>query len=100
MQKQWKDLEIDIPLTIIYTPYRDIISQIDNYVSERERDLKDGETLTVVLTRISGNAWKDTIYHNQTTFFIEKILRRHESVATTLGPYFYNKPKKETHVAK
>ena len=102
LKKQWKELGIDIPLTIIYTPYRDIISPIDNYVSERERDLKDGETLTVVLTRISGNAWKDTIYHNQTTFFIEKILRRHESVATTLVPYFYNKPKskKEAYTEK
>lgn len=102
LKKQWKDLGIDIPLTVIYTPYRDIISPIDNYVSEREKDLKDGETLTVVLTRISGNAWKDTIYHNQTTFFIEKILRRHESVATTLVPYFYNKPKskKEAYTEK
>ncbi len=93
LRKQWNDLKIEVPLTIIYTPYRDILTPIDSYVGQREAELKEGESLTVVLTRISGNGWKDAIYHNQTTFFIEKQLRKHEKVATTLVPYFYSKPK-------
>ena len=93
LKKQWQDLGIDVPLKIVYTPYRDIITPIEDYVSKKESELKDGESLTVVLTRISGNGWKDEIYHNQTTFFIEQQLRKHENVATILVPYFYNKPK-------
>lgn len=93
LKKQWQDLKIDVPLTVIYTPYRDIITPIEDYISAREEKLKEGESLTVVLTRICGNGWKDAIFHNQTTFFIEKELRKHENVATVLVPYFYSKPK-------
>lgn len=94
LKKQWEDLKIGVPLTVIYTPYRDIITPIEEFVSEKEEEqLKKGENLTVVLTRISGNGWKDEIYHNQTTFFIEQQLRKHENIATILVPYFYNKPK-------
>lgn len=96
LQKQWKDLKIEVPLKIIYTPYRDIITPIENYINEREKELKDGQSLTVVLTRISGNGWKDKIYHNQTTFFIEQQLRKHENVATILVPYFYSRPKSKS----
>ena len=93
LKRQWQDLKIDIPLTIKYTPYRDIITPIEKYVSEQEALLKGDESLTVVLTRICGSGWKDIIFHNQTTFFIEKRLRKHENVATILVPYFYEKPK-------
>ncbi len=93
LKKQWEDLKIGVPLTIVYTPYRDIITPIEEYINEREAELKDGDSLTVVLTRICGNGWKDAIFHNQTTFFIEKQLRKHENVATILVPYYYSKPK-------
>ena len=93
MLKEWEDLKIDIPLTVIYTPYRDIITPMEEYISKREAEIKDGDSLTVTLTRICGNGWKDSIFHNQTTFFIEKQLRKHENVATILVPYYYSKPK-------
>ena len=92
LKRQWQDLGIGVPLTVIYTPYRDIITPIEDFVSEKESKLENGENLTVILTRISGNGWKDAIYHNQTTFFIEKRLRKHENIAKILVPYFYSKP--------
>ncbi len=93
LQKQWENLKIGVPLKIIYTPYRDIVTPIREYVKERSEQLEDGENLTVVLTRISGNDFLNKLYHNQTTFFIEKELRKYENVATILVPYFYNKSK-------
>lgn len=91
LKEQWKNLKIGVPLTIIYTPYRDIVTPIREYVNRRSLELSEGENLTVVLTRISGSGILNEIYHNQTTFFIEKELRKHENVATILVPYFYNK---------
>lgn len=93
LQKQWENLKIGVPLKIIYTPYRDIVTPIREYVKERSEQLEEGENLTVVLTRISGNDFLNKLYHNQTTFFIEKELRKYENVATILVPYFYNKSK-------
>ena len=93
LQKQWENLKIGVPLKIIYTPYRDIVTPIREYIKERSEKLEEGENLTVVLTRISGNDFLNKLYHNQTTFFIEKELRKYENVATILVPYFYNKSK-------
>lgn len=93
LQKQWENLKIGVPLKIIYTPYRDIVTPIREYIKERSEQLEEGENLTVVLTRISGNDFLNKLYHNQTTFFIEKELRKYENVATILVPYFYNKSK-------
>lgn len=94
LQKQWENLKIGIPLTVIYTPYRDIVTPIREYVSRISSELPEGENLTVVLTRISGSGLLNKLYHNQTTFFIEKELRKYENVATILVPYFYNKSEK------
>lgn len=100
LQKQWENLKIGVPLKIIYTPYRDIVTPIREYIKERSEQLEEGENLTVVLTRISGNDFLNKLYHNQTTFFIEKELRKYENVATILVPYFYNKSKYKKSAAK
>ena len=100
LQRQWENLKIGVPLKIIYTPYRDIVTPIREYIKERSEQLEEGENLTVVLTRISGNDFLNKLYHNQTTFFIEKELRKYENVATILVPYFYNKSKYKKSAAK
>lgn len=100
LQKQWENLKIGVPLKIIYTPYRDIVTPIREYIKERSEQLEEGENLTVVLTRISGNDFLNKLYHNQTTFFIEKELRKYENVATILVPYFYNKSKYKKSAVK
>lgn len=100
LQKQWENLKIGVPLKIIYTPYRDIVTPIREYIKERSEHLEEGENLTVVLTRISGNDFLNKLYHNQTTFFIEKELRKYENVATILVPYFYNKSKYKKSAVK
>lgn len=100
LQKQWENLKIGVPLKIIYTPYRDIVTPIREYIRERSEQLEEGENLTVVLTRISGNDFLNKLYHNQTTFFIEKELRKYENVATILVPYFYNKSKYKKSAVK
>ena len=66
------------------------MSPLEQYISEREAQLKKGQNLTVVLTKFVGSGWRDLIFHNQTTFFIESRLGRHRNIATILVPYIYN----------
>jgi amino acid transporter len=89
LKKQWKDFGIEIPLTILDAPYRNIIPPLDQYISECENELEAGVKLTVVLTKFVGIRWIDNIYHNQTTFFIIKRLSMHRKVITSLVPYSY-----------
>lgn len=90
LAKQWEEMNITIPLTVLQAPYRDILQPLEEYVSERESKLKKGENLTVVLTKFVGNRWRDRIFHNQTAFFIEGKLGKHKNVATVLVPYIYD----------
>jgi len=90
LKEFWEKYKIDVPLTIIQAPYRDILTPLDQYISERESMLKSGEYLTVVLTKFVGNGWRDRIFHNQTSFFIASKLDDHKYVTTVLVPYQYN----------
>ena len=98
LEQQWKQFEIGIPLTVITTPYRDILAPLKAYVSQREKELKKGEKLTVVLTKFVGNGWRDAMFHNQTAYFIEKELGKHNKIITALVPYIYKKDVQEEPV--
>lgn len=89
LKKQWDDLQIDIPLVIIDSPYRDIIVSLEEYIYEREADLKPGQDLTVVMIKFVEEHLHDTVLHNQTTYFIERKLRHHKNVVTVVIPYIY-----------
>jgi len=90
--RQWEELGIQLPLTVLEAPYRQIMPPLEKYLSEREAAIGKGQMLTVVLTKFVGSGWRDAIFHNQTTFFIERNLIRHRNVATVLVPYLYNQP--------
>ena len=89
LKKQWEELKIKVPLVVIPAPYRDILPPLDQYITERESKLAHGQRLTVVLTKFVGGGWRDDIFHNQTTFFIESKLVKHKDVVTVLVPYLY-----------
>ena len=89
---QWEALGIQIPLTILEAPYRQIMPPLEEYLGKRENEIGKGQMLTVVLTKFVGSGWRDAIYHNQTTFLIERNLVRHRNIATVLVPYLYNRP--------
>ena len=91
LKRQWVELGIDVPLTIIKAPYRDILPPLDQYISEREAELEIGQKLTVILTKFVGSHWHNKIFHNQTTFFIADKLGKHKFVVTVLVPYVYDR---------
>ncbi len=93
LQQQWAALGITIPLTVIDAPYRDIITPMNDYISQMEATLNKHEMITVVLTKFVGSGWRDAMFHNQTAFFLERTLGRHRNVATVLVPYLYHQTK-------
>ena len=86
---QWNELEIDIPLVILYSQYRSILGPLREYIDTREKQLKDKEHLTVIMTKYIATHWYEFFLHNQTTYMIENILGKHKDVVTLLVPYIY-----------
>ncbi|MFT3951972.1 MAG: APC family permease [Oscillospiraceae bacterium] len=89
LRKKWDHLEIPIELKIILTPYRDIIEPLDDYLWERERALKHGENISVILVKFITEHWVDNILHNQTTYFLERHLNEHKNIASVIVPFHY-----------
>jgi hypothetical protein len=90
LQKQWDDLKIPVKLEIVLTPYQNIIEPLNNYISAREAKLDHGDTLSVIIVKYVSDHWYDSVLHNQTTYFLERILSKHKNVSSVIMPFHYN----------
>lgn len=95
LKKQWERLKIPYELKIILTPYRDIIHPMDDYLWEREKKLKHGENITVIIIKFITSHWYDNILHNQTAYFFSQHLSKHKNISTVILPFHYTLNKKQ-----
>ena len=86
----WEKWGIDVNLTVLQAPIRQIVPPITEYLSKIEENLPEGEIITVLLTKIVDRRWYGFALHNQTSFFIQQELSLHRGVATILVPYIYD----------
>lgn len=102
LRAQWKELDMPVPLTIVETPYRDIIKPLNDYLLERESKLGHGDTLSVIVLKYVSEHWYDAVLHNQTTYFLEHHLNRHRDISTIILPFHYTakKPRTRRHFGK
>lgn len=89
LRRQWDDLHVPVELVIIETPYRDIIRPLDEYLWKRERELKHGENISVIMIKFVSDHLYDNIFHNQTAYFLEKNLSKHKNLSTVILPFHY-----------
>lgn len=93
LRKKWEGLGIPFELVIIETPYRDIIRPMDNYIWDREKQLKSGENISVIIINFVSDHWYDYILHNPTAFLISRSLMKHKNVTCTQLPFHYDSGK-------
>ncbi len=87
LNKRWEELEGDIPLVIIDSPYRSVVSQIVDFVGEYE-DQHPGVLSTVIIPAFVTRNWWESILHNQTTLFLKAALRAKKSRVVTTVRYY------------
>ncbi|MBD2569511.1 APC family permease [Anabaena lutea] len=87
LQEKWRNLESDIPLEIIDSPYRSVIEPIVNFVSQFEERHPDVFTTIIIPAFVTRNWWHG-ILHNQTTLFLKTSLRAKKSRVVTTVRYY------------
>jgi len=87
LQEQWRNLESDIPLEIIDSPYRSVIFPIVSFVSRFEESYPDVFTTVIIPVFVTRNWWEG-ILHNQTTLFLNNALRAKKSRVVTTVRYY------------
>ncbi|HEU5422375.1 MAG TPA: APC family permease [Nitrolancea sp.] len=86
LQTRWDELDLDVPLVIIESPYREIVGPLVNYIEELHRQTK-GLTITVVLPEfVPAHLW-ELLLHNQTALRLKFALWTHPDVVVINVPY-------------
>lgn len=87
LQQKWRQLEADIPLVIVESPYRSVIEPIVEFVTQYEAR-HAGVFSTVIIPAFVTRNWWESILHNQTTFFLKAALRAKKSRVVTTVRYY------------
>jgi amino acid transporter len=81
----WHDRELDVPLVFVEAPFRDLGIPL---LEEIRKHTDRGDTLvTVVLPELIPAHWWENLLHNQTAFYIKRLLLFEPSVVVTSVPF-------------
>jgi len=87
LHKRWKEFGRGIPLMIVDSPFREIVTPIANFVREFEFKHPSLMTTVIIPTFVTRNWWEGLL-HNQTAFFLERALLAKKSRVVTRVRYY------------
>jgi amino acid transporter len=81
----WHDRGLDVPLVFVEAPFRDLGTPLLN---EIRKHTDRGDTwVTVVLPELIPRHWWENLLHNQTAFYIKRLLLFEPDVVVTSVPF-------------
>jgi amino acid transporter len=85
--RRWEELESDIHLEIIESPFRSLIEPIVDFISNYEQQHPDVLSTIIIPAFVTRNWWEGLL-HNQTTLFLKAaLLGKRSRVVTTVRYY-------------
>ncbi|MEB3180774.1 MAG: hypothetical protein VKL59_17360 [Nostocaceae cyanobacterium] len=87
LQRKWQELEADIPIVIIDSPYRSLVEPVLNFVRQFESQHPDVLSTIIIPAFVTRNWWEGLL-HNQTTLFLKAALRAKKSRVVTTVRYY------------
>lgn len=85
LTSEWSDLGIDMPLEIVDSPYRDLISPLLRELRELKPNPND--VVGVVVPEFVVRKWWQGLLHTQTAFFIKSALLFEPDIVVIDVPY-------------
>jgi len=81
----WHERGLDVPLVFVEAPFRDLGTPLLEEI--RKHTAHVGTEVTVVLPELIPAHWWENLLHNQTAFYIKRLLLFEPSVVVTSVPY-------------
>jgi hypothetical protein len=78
MRQEWESWWPDIPLVIVSSPYRSVVSPFLEFLEKTDQDHNDGQLAAVVLPEFVPGHWWQSLLHNQTAWLIKTALLYHQ----------------------
>ena len=90
-RKRWDKAAFGIKLTVIDSPYREILGPIMEFIRAVPRPTND-HVVTVILPEYAPENFGDAMLHDQTSLFLKQQLFGEPGVILTDVPYHINEP--------
>ncbi|MGH2412750.1 MAG: hypothetical protein ACRDEA_03445, partial [Microcystaceae cyanobacterium] len=87
LQQRWDQLDANIPLVIVESPYRSVVAPLVEFVGEFE-SAHPGRFSTVIIPVFVTHSWWEELLHNQTALFLRARLRVKRSRVVTTFRYY------------
>jgi hypothetical protein len=86
IEQVWRERQIDIPLEIVHSPYRELTRPILRFVDELDARYANS-IVTVVLPEFVVGSWWSQLLHNQSALFLKGRLLFRKGTVVTSVPY-------------
>lgn len=86
IKDKYSHLHTDIPLIVRYSPYREIIEPLLEFIESEEYNYEKGDMITVILPQFEVKKWWHKALHNQTRVFIQNKLLKHKHIVVATMP--------------
>lgn len=86
IERAWAEFGVDIPLEIVYDPYRELTEPILRYIDEVDARW-DNDIVTVVIPEFVVDHWWGHLLHNNTALLLKGRLLFREGTVVTSVPY-------------
>lgn len=86
LERQWLEHGIDVPLEIVYSPYRELTRPVLRYIDEIDA-LHHNDIVTVVIPEFVVPHWWSHVLHNQSALFLKGRLLFRKGTVVTSVPY-------------
>ncbi|KKP29893.1 MAG: hypothetical protein UR12_C0001G0028 [candidate division TM6 bacterium GW2011_GWF2_30_66] len=88
LRDRWHEWNPQIPLIIKYSPYREIIEPLVEYIDNLAKQKNNNEIITILMPQfITFSTWENYLLHNQTSLFLSQALL-HKEVIVSNYPYY------------
>ena len=86
IEKQWAERELDIPLEIVHSPYRELTRPVLRFVDELDARYSN-DVVTVVIPEFVVTSWWGHLLHNQSALFLKGRLLFRKGTVVISVPY-------------
>jgi len=88
LRQKWQQLNTDVPLIVRYSPYREVINTLTQYIESEEHDSRPGDMITILLPQFIVSRWWEMALHNNTSLFIANAMFNRRNVVVSILPFY------------
>jgi amino acid transporter len=86
IEQAWSERDIDVPLEIVHSPYRELTRPILRYIDELDSRYEN-DIITVIVPEFVVGSWWGQLLHNQSALFLKGRLLFRKGTVVTSVPY-------------